>query len=302
MPRDTLNPLTHPLTDEMIANIAKQHPVLFFHKDDKHPMYRWWIVVGAFGYSGWQVEDDHLIPAINELCEKGGYLVSSFKADPTKSMAGTLYVLHQPEQNPPAYPELPRRAIPQPKPALHKGGDCSACVLGGILGFKSVQEVYDRFRGGTPDTFSHWEMQAEIEGAWQDGLLLNYVVDTPNWGTVPNMAIWATPSWGQVIPWFNYIHMAIEAGYYGIASVVYEKTGPPAESNHMVMICGAREREEPVKGGARIIQEILVSCSAAHPEGKWIGVIDFLEKWGGFNVILAKPKRGDSHVPNQTTA
>ena len=86
--------------------------------------------------------------------------------------------------------------------------------------------------------------------------------------------------------------MAIDGGYYGIASININGDGPCVDTDHIVLICGARERSEPnqyVEGAKIIIQEILVSCSAHHPEGQWYEVIDFLKKRGGFNCYLAKP-------------
>lgn len=190
--------------------------------------------------------------------------------------------------------ELNRRAIPQPKPAKHKGGDCSACVLGGLLNL-TLDEVYATFCDGAPTALSRFEMVAALEDAmWKHRLLDRVISDIPRFDPLPHTHIWGQPGWGQNISWYNYVRMAVDAGYYGIASIVYEKTGPPAASNHVVLICGTREREEPIgKVGSRIHQEILVSCSAAHPVGKWVGDIEFLEKWGGYNVILARPTKGE---------
>lgn len=33
-----------------------------------------------------------------------------------------------------------------------------------------------------------------------------------------------------------------------------------------------------------------VSCSARHPEGRWIRVVEFLRQNGGYNVVWIKPK------------
>jgi hypothetical protein len=37
---------------------------------------------------------------------------------------------------------LPRRVKPQPVPGIVEGGDCGACVLGGLFDL-SVEEVYE---------------------------------------------------------------------------------------------------------------------------------------------------------------
>lgn len=298
------SPFEHSLDDKQIANIVRRYGVLVITIDTNYPD-SYWTARDGFGKTAFGLDQEQMFPAINALCEKGGYVVSSFSSDVTDSKTAQvgdqgaptkIYVLHQPTAGGIYAPELPRRVISQPKPALHTGGDCSACVLGGLLGMATVDEVYAHFHGGTPTTFSRWEMQAAVEQAWQDELLLGIITDTPSWGVVPRAGIWGNPGSGQADKWYAYVHLAIEAGYYGIASVVYEKTGPPADSNHMVLICGARETAVPVNGGERLDQQILVSCSAAHPGGKWVGVIEFLEKWGGFCVILAKPQRGESRV------
>jgi len=187
---------------------------------------------------------------------------------------------------------LPRRAVPQPKPAINQGGDCGGCVLAGLLDL-SVKDVYEMFRAGGHKSFSRYEMVEAVESAlWTHELLDRVITDIPHWIALPNSQIWGHPGWAQNLAWFNYIRMAIDAGYYGIASITYNKQGPPTESDHVVLICGARERREQhptVASAKNIIQEILVSCSAAHPDGKWVNHIEFLEKWGGFNAILVRP-------------
>ena len=188
--------------------------------------------------------------------------------------------------------ELPRRVVPQPKPAIHKGGDCSACVLGGVLGIPTVREVYETFFGGKPKALSRHEMVAAVEDAeWKLELLDRVISDIPHWPALPNTQIWGQPGWGQNLAWYAYVRMAIDAGYYGIASISYAKQGPPAESDHVVLICGVRVREEPTRiaKAFKLTHEILVSCSAAHPEGRWVDHNEFLEAWGGYNVILVRP-------------
>ena len=41
----------------------------------------------------------------------------------------------------------PQRALPQPKPGVASGGDCWACVIGGMTGL-SVSEVYEKLNEG----------------------------------------------------------------------------------------------------------------------------------------------------------
>lgn len=200
---------------------------------------------------------------------------------------------------------LPRRVVPQPAPQLYPGGDCGACVLGGLLGI-TVAEVYERFqRDGKVEAFSWSETRsALIKAQWQG--LLDRVIDTvPIWPIrVDAHLIWGLPAWSMGQQWFSYVRMALDAGYYVTAAVDLDKAGPITEKagkrlvtepDHYVMIVGAREREEPIEldsgtKGARILQEVLVSCSSTKtPDEEWVEARGFLRERGGYNVLMARP-------------
>ncbi len=102
---------------------------------------------------------------------------------------------------------------------------------------------------------------------------------------------YGTPSWEVPHEWFGYVTMAIDAGYYGLCSVSYDKKGPLVETDHIVLICGVREVgvPHPTLKSTRIDPQLLVSCSSKHPEGKWEGVEEFLTTRGGYNILLARP-------------
>jgi hypothetical protein len=93
--------------------------------------------------------------------------------------------------------------------------------------------------------------------------------------------------------------MAVEAGYYGLAQVNHAGRGQDElETDHWVLVCGARTwttwEDVPSVPGARrgtIHRELLVSCSASAPEGRWERAEDFLKHRGGFNLILARPSK-----------
>lgn len=87
------------------------------------------------------------------------------------------------------------------------------------------------------------------------------------------------------VAWFNYIRMAIDAGYYGVAMVNYAGTGEP-ETNHWLLICGARTEGAVHRGP--ITGEILTSCSVRGD--KWYEAREFLKNMGGYDALLIRPK------------
>lgn len=188
---------------------------------------------------------------------------------------------------------LPRRVVPQPTPEIVSGGDCGACVLGGILGMK-IEEVYDHFRGARePLGWSHmrqalWDakhrqqldrIRCDHYQTWQSGYSA--------------FNEWGTPGWSQAGAWFEHLTMAFDAGYYAIALVDMEKKGPRGGgTNHWCMIVGSRMRWVPFPDGkgSRGHREILVSCSSRRtPDEEWVEDSDFLYERGGFNLMFARP-------------
>jgi hypothetical protein len=183
---------------------------------------------------------------------------------------------------------LPRRAHSQPSPGIVPGGDCGACVLGGALGL-SVPETYERFivsRFGKPQSFCTENMTDALGRAVREGLADRAVTHAPVWPVDGKWMPWGLNGRNQRQPWAVYLHMALDAGYYGIAEVSMAGAGLDAPGpDHWVMLCGIR----PDPGGS-MIEEILVSCSARHPEGRWICSREFLIKHGGFNVQFVRPR------------
>lgn len=186
---------------------------------------------------------------------------------------------------------LPRRAHKQPRPLLNAGGDCASCAIGGVVGL-SVEEVHTMIE--TTDNCSRsrlgWTILCrEFE---RRGLIHEYIDDIPVW----------FPIWAVSLPhgltsehmrneWWRYVRMAIRAGYYGLASVTYSGD-VYTDTDHMVVICGVRERWEihPVVEGAHSqVNEVLISCSASCPEGRWVCVDSFL-RTGGHDAIFILPQ------------
>jgi hypothetical protein len=88
------------------------------------------------------------------------------------------------------------------------------------------------------------------------------------------------------IYWFNYVRLAIDAGYYGVAQVDFGGAGGP-DTNHWVLICGAR-----TKGAIAnefITGDILASCSVTGE--KWYEAKDFLKRMGGCDVLFVRPAK-----------
>jgi hypothetical protein len=187
---------------------------------------------------------------------------------------------------------LPLRVMPQPMPFIVPGGDCGACVLSGLSG-KTIPEIYRLAYADKPEAISLFEMKRALRCGetygWDD-----YQEDWP----VMWSAYWEPwQSFGlqaffQATAWFKYVKMALEAGYYGICNVRHDKTGPFSNGpDHWVLICGAQTVKVPLSGGgARMDDQVLVSCSArATPDEEWVEARKFLKERGGFNILLVRP-------------
>lgn len=183
---------------------------------------------------------------------------------------------------------LQRRVVPQPVPHLNSGGDCGPCVLAGISGI-SVADVYARANDGKPTSLSVHEIQRFLRA--NPDLFDRYIDEPPiGWPVYEVWHAWGSQPHHQGQPWFRYVRMAIEAGYYGIAAVSMQKEGPHGPgTDHWVMICGAREVRP--EGEGRVRMEVLVSCSATStPAEEWVDAWDFLRHRGGFNLLFARPR------------
>ena len=188
---------------------------------------------------------------------------------------------------------LPRRVAPQPTPEIHPGGDCGACVLAGLLGI-SLEEVYgqlqERKDGAPPRSFEHYSMIEALRRAHFDFRKVDrYITEMPSWTPQYSAAMqaWGRPSWMQSGAWFDYLTMALEAGFYAIAMVDAEKRGPlGGGTNHWILLCGTRLHWQEGSGA----YEVLVSCSSRKtPDEEWVEAGPFLQERGGFGLLLARP-------------
>ena len=175
------------------------------------------------------------------------------------------------------------------------GGDCGACVLGGLAGL-SVPGAYGIGKPNGASTFSISDMQAALM-MLQDHDALDRIVDEP-------------PTWIQHVHsghssfgftalsmapmWYEYMRLAIDAGYYGLVTISFEpfhsKEGETYfGSNHWVLIKGCRFHWVPLESGkgSRGAEEILVSCSVKGDY--WMPVREFARLHGGSYLLLARP-------------
>ena len=186
---------------------------------------------------------------------------------------------------------LQKRVIPQPDTRIYKDGDCGACVMAGLFAIE-VQEVYKEFNDGKINAFSWHGMHGILGKAYWNGYLDRFVDDIPYWPVSDSLRTWGQPSYMFNLSWFNYVRMAIDGGYYGIAGVDLDKKGPYSGLDHWIMICGVRVVERPLKHvkGSSLDQEVLISCSSKiTPAEEWVEVRNFLTKRGGYNVLLVRP-------------
>ena len=186
---------------------------------------------------------------------------------------------------------LKKRVIPQPLQALNTAGDCGACVLGSLFNL-SIKEVYERFNNGEPKGFTIVDLRNILLDTNNRKYFERAVTDVPYWQVKNTDQAFGNPSWNQSQEWFNYIRMGLDGGYYPIPLVHYKKGGCFSIVDHVVMICGCREKMEPLpRLNTHIIKpQILVSCPATTSlDEEWVDVKDFLKERGGFNCLLVRP-------------
>lgn len=185
---------------------------------------------------------------------------------------------------------LPRRVVPQPTPNIHPGGDCGWCCLAGVMQI-TVQEAYDRFEHDPREGIGWYEMRQMLLKGEHAGWFDRVITDVPVWPDAMPPAKWAYGMSVSPLEWFNYVRMALDAGYYGFASVDSQKKRE--EPDHFVLIVGARERYVPhktMKMAKTVELELLISCSSrATPDEEWVSVHNLLDQRGGYNIQLARP-------------
>lgn len=176
---------------------------------------------------------------------------------------------------------LPCRAHKQPSPYICIGGDCGACSLGGVLGL-AVPDLYSRW--GSKGITNRTEMGRCLRCASSDGLA-SRMIDTPaQWPDARYLDSFGSPAVHEALPWFQYVRMAVDAGYYGVTEVDYDAHGGP-ETNHWVLICGARTNG--AENGKALTGEVLISCSVKGE--RWIEAREFLRTMGGYAALFVRP-------------
>lgn len=200
---------------------------------------------------------------------------------------------------------LPRRVKPQPTPDINPGGDCGACVYGGLFDLP-VERVYDEFKGERC-SIHQGEMSRMLRVAESHGLA-DRIIDRPAHFRPHDigggLAVFGEPAWLSAGDWHRYVQAMVDAGYYGLAQVDFQRKGLDGHgSDHWVLICGARSGVKwtyedrggtlGVVGCGHPIRDVLVSCSARSTGGKdeWVDATDFLKYRGGYNLLFARPAK-----------
>jgi hypothetical protein len=192
---------------------------------------------------------------------------------------------------------LPKRAVKQPVPDICPGGDCGACVVSGLTGLP-LREVYEwnqRDRKEVLEALSWPTMRDVLYQLYAHHKVQHIMDSVPLFFDLRPASTWifGSPGWTMNIGWFNWITLAIKAGYYGIVAVDSQRRGPidGGPGDHWVMICGVRETWP--KDCGMITKDVLVSNSSrTAPDEEWVDVSKFLQYWGGYNVLLVKPWEG----------
>lgn len=187
------------------------------------------------------------------------------------------------------------RMVPRnPSPSIVPGGDCGACVLAGLLGSSNPRDGYLFDRKNAPAAYEHFSMKETLTGLYyQKEALIHIVMEPPVWLPGHSFELWkGLPAISMSLEWFAYITMAIQAGYYGIASVSHNGEG--RHSDHFIMIAGVKNEvhydDESRTCGVHKNFLLIRDSSLAHEPEYWLEVGTYLEYYGGFNTFLAKPK------------
>ena len=193
---------------------------------------------------------------------------------------------------------LPLRVVPQPVPFLNTGGDCVSCCLSGVLQTKP-EAVYEQLadlcgaKSGKPERSFNWiSLRQALWDLQGMGQLSDVITDTPYWFARGSEEFYGLPGFMCSGPWYRYVRMALQAGYYVFANVSMGQDAPRTYPDHCVLIVGAGTQWEEIPGiGRRGTESILVSCSSTRtPDEEWISAHKFLSTRGGYNVYLARPK------------
>ncbi len=183
---------------------------------------------------------------------------------------------------------LPRRVHTQPTPAVVALGDCGACVLGGVLDIP-IERVYDELVEKR-EALTTGEMERVLRVASYKGLIDRLIQDPAQWPLSGHPdRTFGRPAWREALPWFCYVRMAIDAGYYGVTIIDTDgKRG--GMGNHWILICGARNRGLAAYDNT-LTGEVLVSDSRRSVGGvdEWVEAGELLKNRGGYEIMFARP-------------
>jgi len=119
------------------------------------------------------------------------------------------------------------------------------------------------------------------------------VLEMPYWTVQhPDMQAWGAAAWMSSLAWWNYLAMAVEAGFYAATVVDLNQGGPGSAVNHWVVLAGVRKLWTGSVDASTGQYEVLVSSPARpEPVEEWVEVSNFLRRRGGYYLNLARPVR-----------
>jgi hypothetical protein len=191
---------------------------------------------------------------------------------------------------------LPRHVPRNPEPKIYLGGDCGACVLSALTNIP-VAEIYAIARDDKK--VSPFGLQNMISALNTLGrqYFYHHITTFPNWINEVYRWPFGFSACQMNLAWFDYVRVAIEAGYYGICEVNMrgegDLNGRGCETDHWVLLCGVRITKHPatIPGAFMLDDEVLIrDSSRTMPAERWMESSDFLIRHGGFQTILVKPK------------
>ena len=214
---------------------------------------------------------------------------------------------------------LPLRVNPQALPALWKGGDCGACVLGGIFNLPT-QAVYEQIQRAVYEDYYEQEwtearsftpqcMEKALRVAEKQGLATDIRTQPQHFVRERDYVSRCFGEYPEhhAKQWHEAVTVHLEAGYYAIVMVNMmgesyyshkdDGTILVNAGDHWQIIVGARTRrvERILDSGTRTwstVREVLTSCSSTRtPDEEWTEAADFIRRKGGFHPYFVRPAR-----------
>lgn len=188
---------------------------------------------------------------------------------------------------------LPLRSKHKLPVSIVKNGDCTYCCIAGLLGVE-IEKVYELcVQYGVTEKYeplTHEFGIPNLLGELIDKNWLNAFIDHVPFWPQQYLNIQSYGFQGHMFwkPWFDYISMAIDAGYYGLLSVNCYGTG--GVNDHTVLLKGYRTRwvDNPNFKGSLVLHSELCISDPNKEEDGWFLCETYLKNYGGYDVILVR--------------